>query len=98
MRAGVGPTSCSRTLRLRSPSVRVDDRCARRNVSLTPYGTFEAGYDSRYRSIDRQRLSVGAARKFSSHVMRDTYAARVRDSRGGAARVSALGMTLNLTC
>jgi hypothetical protein len=68
----------------------------RRRATLTPYGTFEAGYDSRYRTINRLRTSVGLATRVSSHVMLDTYAARQRDSRGDA-RLQALGMTVNLS-
>jgi hypothetical protein len=68
-----------------------------RRIVLTPYGTFEASYDSRYHTINRLRLSVGAATRFNEHVMVDTYLARQRDTRGDAAQLQALGMTLNLT-
>jgi hypothetical protein len=67
----------------------------RREASLTPYGTFEAGYDSRYRTINRLRASLGLATRVNAHVLLDTYAARQRDSRGDA-RLRALGMTVNL--
>jgi hypothetical protein len=63
---------------------------------FTPYGTLEASYDSRYRTINRLRASLGVATRFNSHVMFDSYAAQVQDSRGDA-RMQALGMTLNLT-
>ena len=66
----------------------------RREASLTPYGTFEASYDSRYRTINRLRMSIGLATRVSSHVSLDTYAAHQRDSRGDA-RLQALGMTVN---
>ena len=68
----------------------------RREASLTPYATFEASYDSRYRTINRLRTSVGVATRVNPHVVLDTYAARQRDSRGDA-RMQALGMTVNLT-
>jgi Protein of unknown function (DUF2490) len=69
----------------------------RRAMTFTPYGTVEASYDSRYRTVNRLRASVGVATKLNSHVSLDNYVARARDSRGGAARLEALGMTLNLT-
>ena len=68
-----------------------------REMTLTPYGTFEASFDSRYRTVNRLRLSAGAATRFTPHIMLDTYVARQRDSRGDVPRVLALGMTLNLT-
>lgn len=71
---------------------------ARRNdMTFKPYGTFEASYDSRYGTINRLRASIGAATRLNTHVMVDTYVARARDSRSDAARLEALGMTLNLT-
>lgn len=67
------------------------------NIALTPYGTLEASYDSRYKTINRLRLSVGAATRFNSHVMLDTFFARQRDTRSDASLVQSFGMTLNLT-
>ena len=66
-------------------------------IVLTPYGTFEASFDSRYHTINRLRLSIGAATRLNEHVMVDTYVARQRDTRSDAAQLQALGMTLNLT-
>jgi hypothetical protein len=83
--------------RLRNRILVEKELARRRAMTITPYGTFEAGYDSRYRTINRLRLSVGAATKFNSHVMVDTHVARVRDSRGDAEQLAALGMALNLT-
>ena len=68
-----------------------------RQIVLTPYGTFEASFDSRYHTINRLRLSVGAATRFNPHVMVDTYVARQRDTRSDASQLQALGMTVNLT-
>jgi hypothetical protein len=68
----------------------------RRDMSFKPYGTFEASYDSRYRTVNRLRASVGAATRLNPHLMLDMYVARVRDSRSDAARSEALGMNLNL--
>ena len=69
----------------------------KRQILLTPYGTFEASYDSRYNTINRLRMSVGAATRFNSHVMLDTYFARQRDTRSDASQLQSFGMTLNLT-
>jgi len=69
----------------------------KRRIVLTPYGTFEASYDSRYHTINRLRMSIGAATRFNEHVMVDTYVARQRDTRSDAAQLQALGMTVNLT-
>jgi hypothetical protein len=69
----------------------------KRQIVLTSYGTFEATYDSRYNTINRLRLSVGAATRFNSHVMLDTYFARQLDSRSDASQTQSFGMTLNLT-
>jgi hypothetical protein len=69
----------------------------KRQIVLTPYGTLEASYDSRYHTINRLRMSVGAATRFNAHVMVDTYVARQRDTRSDAAQLQALGMTVNLT-
>jgi hypothetical protein len=69
----------------------------KRQIVLTPYGTFEASFDSRYHTINRLRMSIGAATRFNEHVMVDTYVARQRDTRSDAAQLQALGMTVNLT-
>ena len=69
----------------------------KRLQSLTPYGTFEGTYDSRYHTVNRLRFTLGAATRFSSWLMLDTYVARQRDSRSDGGRLQALGMTLNLT-
>ena len=69
----------------------------KRQIVLTPYGTFEASFDSRYHTINRLRMSVGAATRFNPHVMVDTYVARQRDTRSDASQLQALGMTVNLT-
>ena len=69
----------------------------KRQMVLTPYGTFEASFDSRYHTINRLRASVGAATRFNPHVMLDTYFARQRDTRSDASQLQSFGMTLNLT-
>jgi hypothetical protein len=69
----------------------------RRDKSLLPYGSLEASYDSRFRTINRLRLSVGIAVKLTSRVLLDTYVAEQHDTRGNGAPLQSLGMTLNLT-
>ena len=69
----------------------------KRQIVLTPYGTFEASFDSRYNTINRLRMSIGAATRFNSRYMLDTYFARQRDTRSDAAQTQSFGMTLNLT-
>jgi hypothetical protein len=68
----------------------------RRVVSIMPYGTLEGTYDSRYRSINRVRLSLGAATRFTRWIGVDVYAARQRDTRADAAKLAAAGATINV--
>ena len=60
-------------------------------IVLTPYGTFEASFDSRYNTINRLRMSIGAATRFNSRYMLDTYFARQLDTRSDAAQRSRSG-------
>ena len=64
--------------------------------TVAPYGAFEAGYDSRYRTINRVRATLGVATRFTSRVMVDAYTARQRDSREAPTGQS-IGVTVNLT-
>jgi hypothetical protein len=68
----------------------------RRVVSIMPYGTVEGTYDSRYRSINRLRLSLGAVTRFTRWLGVDAYAARQQDTRADAAKLAAAGVTLNV--
>jgi len=69
----------------------------RRARSLLPYGSLEATCDSRFRTVNRLRLSFGLAAKLSSRVLLDAYVAEQHDSRGDGAPLQSLGLTLNLT-
>jgi hypothetical protein len=68
----------------------------RRVISVMPYGTLEATYDSRYRSINRLRFSLGAAMRFNRKFGLDVYAARQRDTRSDAAKLASAGATVNV--
>ena len=63
--------------------------------TLTPYGSFEAGYDSRYRTVNRLRFSLGVAAKVSARFLPDVYVARQRDSREDTGPPVSIGATLN---
>lgn len=68
-----------------------------RGQPLSPYVTFEAYYDSRYRSIARLAGRIGTELPFSKRRRLDIYWARQNNSRDSPPRVNALGMTLALT-
>lgn len=68
----------------------------RRIESVTPYGTLEGTYDSRYRSINRLRLSLGAVLRLTRRLGIDVYAARQQDTRADAAKLAAAGLTINV--
>jgi len=77
------------------PSYRVRERVQVQRVStathgpaFTPYGTFEAYYDSRYRTIARLGARVGTEAKLSHRTDVDVYLARQNNSRGPATRAS----------
>ena len=69
-------------------------------LSLWPYVTFEAYYDSQYRSISRLGGRVGAETPLVRKVSIDIYVARqnnLRSAAGAPRRVDALGVTTRLT-
>ena len=67
-------------------------------LTLWPYGTFEAYYDSRHRSISRLGGRVGAETPLARKVSIDVYVARQNNLRSEAPRrVNALGMTTRLS-
>lgn len=86
------------------PSYRVRDRVqvqlvatATRGPAWTPYGTFEAYYDSRYNTIARLGARVGTEARLGRHLSTDLYVARQDNSRGTPTAVNALGLTLKLS-
>lgn len=86
------------------PSYRLRERVqlqlvsmARRGPAWTPYGTFEAYYDSRYRTIARIGGRVGTEARLSDHLSTDVYIARQDNSRGTPDGLNAFGLTLRLS-
>jgi len=86
------------------PSYRVRDRvqlqlasAVTRGPEWTPYGTFEAYYDSRYATISRLGSRIGAEGRISRHLSTDLYLARQENSRGSPRAVNAVGITLKLS-
>jgi hypothetical protein len=65
--------------------------------TLTPYGSAELYYDSRYDTINRDRFTVGVQTTLSLFAMIDTYFARQNDWRSQPAHLNALGVALNLS-
>jgi hypothetical protein len=85
------------------PSYRVRERIQLQLVSKTgrgpawtPYGTFEAYYDSRYRTIARLGGRVGTEARLSRRLSTDVYLARQDNSRGTPEGLNALGVVLKL--
>ncbi len=85
------------------PSYRIRDRVQVQLVSTantgpawTPYGTFEAYYDSRYSTISRLGARVGTEARISRRLSTDLYIARQDNSRGTPTAVNALGLVLKL--
>jgi Protein of unknown function (DUF2490) len=64
---------------------------------LKPYGTVEAYYDSRYRTIARIGGKVGSDVRLTEHVGLDVYVARQDNSRTEPRHVNALGLTVTLS-
>ena len=63
--------------------------------TLTPYGSFEAGYDSRFRTVNRYRFSLGVTARLSAWFIPDLYVARQHDTRENTGPPESLGATLN---
>ncbi len=78
------------------------------NRAITPYGSAEVYYDSRFQTWNRNRLAVGAQISLKRGVplislvhpkkqlVLDVYLTRQNDSRSQPSRVKALGMALNI--
>ncbi len=85
------------------PSYRVRERLHLQRVAsqpqgiaLAPYGTFEAYYDSRFRSIARLAGRVGSEARLGGPASIDVYVARQDNAREAPAYVNALGLVLKL--
>jgi Protein of unknown function (DUF2490) len=86
------------------PSYRVRDRVqvqlestATHGPAWTPYGTFEAYYDSRFNTVSRLGGRVGAEARITHRLSTDLYVARVVNSRDSPPAVNALGITLKVS-
>lgn len=66
-----------------------------RRHEVTPYGNIEAYYDSRYGTVNRYRLELGATSRISKVLTLDLYLARQRDEQPSRKTVNALGLTIN---
>lgn len=78
------------------------------NRAVTPYGSAEVFYDSRFNTWNRNRLAVGAQFAFKrggrlislihpkKQLVLDVYLLRQNDSRSQPSRVKALGMAFNI--
>jgi len=65
--------------------------------TLNPYVMDELGYDSRYDSFNRNRLTAGVETQFTRTVMLDLNLVRQDDARSSVERLWAFGIALNLT-
>jgi hypothetical protein len=68
-----------------------------RGLALAPYGTFEAYYDSRFRSIARLAGRIGSEARLGGPASIDIYLARQDNAREPPAYVNALGLVLKLS-
>jgi hypothetical protein len=83
-------------------SYRVRDRLKLEHETLigrqavTPYGNLEAYYDSRYDSVSRYRLEIGATTLLSKDIEVDLYLGRQRDTQPSDKYTNGIGITLSL--
>ncbi len=64
--------------------------------TVTPYGNLEAFYDSRYDTVSRYRLEIGATTPLSKDIEIDLYVGRQRDTQPSDKYTNGVGITLNL--
>ena len=63
---------------------------------MTPYGNLEAFYDSRYDTVSRYRLEIGATTPLSKDIEIDLYLGRQRDTQPSDKYTNGIGITLTL--
>jgi len=63
---------------------------------VAPYADFEAYYDSRYDTVSRYRLEIGATTPLSKDIEIDLYLGRQRDTQPSDKYANGIGVTLNL--
>jgi Protein of unknown function (DUF2490) len=66
------------------------------HVTLTPYASIEAYYDSRFDTISRYRTEVGTTVPFARRFESDFYVAWQHDTQPQDKKIAALGLTLTL--
>lgn len=70
---------------------------ASKGLRLSPYGTFEPYYDSRYNTIARIAGRIGTEARLGGPVGIDLYIARQNNTRSDPRYVNALGITTKLS-
>ena len=68
----------------------------RERLALTPYGSGELYYDSRFDVWNRNRYALGLQTTLTRNIMIDVYFMRQNDSRSNPPHVNAIGAALNL--
>jgi hypothetical protein len=66
------------------------------NHAVKPYGNLEAYYDTRYDTVSRYRLEVGATTPLSNDIELDLYVGRQRDTQPNDKYINGIGITLVL--
>jgi hypothetical protein len=64
--------------------------------AVTPYGNLEAYHDSRYDTVSRYRLEIGATTPLSKDIEVDLYAGRQRDTQPSDKYTNGIGITVSL--
>src|SRR5882672_11564574 len=64
--------------------------------AVAPYGQLEAYYDSRYDTVSRYRLEIGATTPLSKDIEVDLYVGRQRDTQPSDKYTNGIGITVNL--
>ena len=64
--------------------------------AVTPYGDIEAFYDSRYDTVSRYKLEIGATTPLSKDIEVDLYVGRQRDTQPSDKYTNGVGITLSL--
>ena len=84
-------------------SYRVRDRVqvqylsqARKGLRLSPYGSVESFYDSRYNTIARMEYRLGVETQIAKPVALELYSGRQNNTRGTPTNINAIGITTKL--
>jgi hypothetical protein len=77
--------------------LRIEKEVAVGSYTITPYGSVEVFFDSRFDVFNRNLLTAGIQFPINRTVMLDLYLSRQRDTRSQPERVNAVGLAVNLT-